>query len=86
MNFKQFEDIGMDAKKVLMVYLQKHMNSIKNYVKDGKEYSDESIEGRIHDAINYLFLLLGLITEDKTKQKKKDEMDLFKRNEVKNDG
>ena len=51
-----------------MVYLLKHMDSIRNYVLNGVESSDESISGRIRDARNYLMLLHAVILDEKTEQ------------------
>jgi hypothetical protein len=48
-----------------MIYLLKHMDSIRNYVLTGKESSTETIMGRIQDARNYLLLLGGVIEEEK---------------------
>ena len=60
-NFENIgKTLGLSPMKVLSVYMQKHISSIFNYLKDGKEYS-ESIEGRISDIINYLLLLLCMI-------------------------
>lgn len=65
-NFKKrAEDIGIDPKQILWIFLSKHLDSIKSYVKKGKEISDEPIMGRINDARNYLFLLHCLIEEEK---------------------
>ena len=47
----------------LMVYLLKHIDSIRYYILHGTEASDEKIEGRILDAVNYLVLLYGMIYE-----------------------
>ena len=64
-NFKSIgERLGLSASMVCMVYLLKHVDSIRNYVLEGKEFSDEPIEGRMHDARNY-FLLLGAIIKKK---------------------
>lgn len=67
--FKNFKSIGerlnLDAEHITLVYLLKHMDSIRNYVLNGTESSDESIMGRIHDARNYLLLLGGIIQETK---------------------
>jgi DNA-binding SARP family transcriptional activator len=63
-NFKKrAEDIGIDPKQILWIFLSKHLDSIKSFVKKGKEISDEPIAGRIQDARNYLFLLHCLIDE-----------------------
>jgi hypothetical protein len=65
-NFKRTgEALHLDPMVVLMVFLTKHMDAIASYV-SGKYLDDgEPIEFRIYDAINYLFLLLGLIQEKK---------------------
>lgn len=62
------EELNLDPKMVLWIYLKKHLDSIVCFIKQGREYSDESIEGRIHDARNYLCLLNGIITEQKGKR------------------
>jgi hypothetical protein len=41
------------------------MDSIRNYVLNGVEASDESISGRIRDARNYLMLLHAILLESK---------------------
>ena len=62
-NFKeQAAELGMRPEQVLMVYLNKHLSAIKSYVRTGQVHS-EPIEGRITDAILYLVLLRGLITD-----------------------
>ena len=70
--FKNFKSIGerlnLAPKIVVMIYLLKHMDSIRNYVLTGKESSTETIMGRIQDARNYLLLLGGVIEEDKESQ------------------
>ena len=71
--FKNFNSIGermsLMPEQVCLIYLLKHMDSITNYVNKGTEYSDEKIEGRISDAIQYLLLLVTLITDEKQKSK-----------------
>ncbi len=66
-NFKNGNDIGVSPNQKLFIFLDKHLSSIKSYIKHGKEFSSEPIEGRINDAINYLFLLRCLIVEEKEK-------------------
>ncbi len=70
--FKNFKSIGdrmeLDAEHVALIYLLKHMDSIRNYVLNGKEASEEPIIGRIQDARNYLLLLGGIIAERKNKK------------------
>ncbi len=68
-NFKKrAEDIGIDPKQILWIFLSKHLDSIKSFIKKGHVVSNEPIEGRVQDARNYLFLLLCLLDEEKTQQ------------------
>lgn len=63
-NFKRVsEAVGSDPITVCYVYLAKHLDSIASFVKSGEVKSDESIESRIGDAINYLFIMASLIEE-----------------------
>lgn len=63
-NFKSIaERMKCEPEFVCMVYLLKHMDSIRNYVLTGTEASDEPIAGRIHDARNYLLLLKAILQE-----------------------
>lgn len=73
-NFKKLSrELGMDPKQILWVYHQKHNQAISNFLKDGVSHSNESIEGRIHDAILYHFILLSLIAEEKENVKKEEQ-------------
>ena len=64
-NFRRLAaELGMTDQQVLSVYLTKHIDAIKSYLKVGRVYS-EPIEGRIDDAILYLILLKGMIVEAK---------------------
>ena len=64
-NFKRIgAELGINPKKVLWVYLKKHLDSIASYIKNEQVFS-EPIEGRIMDARVYLTLLRGLIEEEK---------------------
>ena len=64
-NFKrQAAALGVTPEFILMVYLSKHMDSIRLYCKDKSKASSEPIESRITDAILYLCLLLALIEEE----------------------
>lgn len=66
-NFKrQAEELHMTPEKVLMVYLNKHLDAVKSFVKTGKIYS-EPISGRIDDAILYLILLKGIVQDDQNR-------------------
>lgn len=69
-NFKrQAAEFGMEPEKVLAIYLNKHLDSIKTYIKHkapGSVYAlSEPIEGRIDDAILYLCLLKAMVVEQK---------------------
>lgn len=64
-NFKRSaEQAGITKHQVWLVFFNKHMDSIKYFVKNGKLESTESIQSRIDDAILYLILLRGMIEED----------------------
>lgn len=58
-------ELDLDPKLVCWIYMKKHLDSILCFIKQGKEYSDEKIEGRIYDARNYLILLNAIIQEQK---------------------
>ena len=68
--FKNFNSIGermsLKPEQVCLIYLLKHMDSIRNYVLTGNEVSEEPIISRIQDARNYLLLLGGIIEERKS--------------------
>lgn len=69
-NFKKgADDIGINPKQILWIFLNKHLSSIKSYIKKGVVLSDEPIKGRIQDARNYLFLLQCLIDEEESTPK-----------------
>jgi hypothetical protein len=66
-NFKAAaRDLGLTPFQVWSVYHHKHQSAIDSFIREGKVES-EPIEGRIHDAILYLFLLLGLIEDGDTR-------------------
>lgn len=64
-NFKDSDVVGLNSKQKLWVYLSKHISSIASYIKNGQEFSSETIESRIADARCYLALLYMLIHEEK---------------------
>jgi len=67
-NFKRLgQELGVDPKVILWVYLRKHIDSISSFIKTGAVLS-EPIQGRIKDARVYLLLLRGLIEEEETMQ------------------
>ena len=80
-NFKSIgERLKCKPEFVAMVYLLKHMDSVRNYVLQGTEASNEPIEGRLRDIRNYCLLLGALIKERKEEKKgfKKESRDFFK--------
>ena len=63
-NFKeQAVEAGITSAQVWAVLFGKHLKAIQTFVREG-DVASEPIEGRIHDGIPYLFLLLGLIREE----------------------
>jgi len=60
------KDVDSTPMKVLVIFLNKHLSSLKSYFRTGKEFS-ESIEGRIMDIINYLLLLVAMIRSEREK-------------------
>lgn len=73
-NFKRLADeLEMIPEQVLMVYLTKHLDSIRTYIKDKasdrKRELSEPIAGRIDDAVLYLILLKGLVYEREEKER-----------------
>lgn len=65
---RQAEALGLTREQVLLVFLNKHLDSITTYVKDralnrGRVYS-EPMTGRVDDAILYLLLLRGMMEKN----------------------
>tara|TARA_X000001388_G_scaffold57655_1_gene42898 strand:- start:757 stop:1137 length:381 start_codon:yes stop_codon:yes gene_type:complete len=68
-NFKSTaKDLDLDALQVLGIFMKKHWSSIINYIKTGKTFSDEDIDGRIMDLIQYLELTYACIIEKRDKE------------------
>lgn len=68
-NFKRLGRLlDLHPTAVLLVYLHKHLDAIGSYVKATSKgqavIESEPIEGRIDDAILYLILLKGLISDE----------------------
>lgn len=60
------ERLGLTKYQVWAVYTGKHIDCIFNAVKESPAYpvdKTESMQGRIKDAINYLLLLDGMLSE-----------------------
>jgi hypothetical protein len=65
-NFRRLSgELGLKDYQIAYVYLKKHLDSISSYIKNGTEFSTESIRGRFVDAITYLTLITGMIEESK---------------------
>jgi len=63
--FNSDNDIGLTSIQSVGVFMNKHYRSIRSWIKTGEVFSDEQIEGRIYDLINYLLILLTLIEDKK---------------------
>ena len=66
-NFKSDEEIGISSIKSVSVFMNKHYRSIRSYVKKGSVVSNETIEGRLHDLINYSLIMLSIIEDEKSR-------------------
>jgi hypothetical protein len=68
-NFKRLaEGLELTPEQICWVYTRKHLEAIESFCKTNATYSGEPIQGRIMDAICYLTLLWGLISESSTSQ------------------
>lgn len=64
-NFKRVGgDLGIDPKQVLWVYAMKHRDGIASFL-NGHTLQREPVQGRIKDLIVYLFLLWGMVEEER---------------------
>lgn len=62
-NFKESaRAVDVSPLVIWFVYFDKHMSAIRTFIREGAVQS-EPIEGRIQDAILYLYLLMGLVEE-----------------------
>lgn len=70
-NFKRnAKALGLTKYQILLVYLNKHLDSINNAVKyhpesPRTETVSEPLRGRVIDAINYMTILINMMEEDK---------------------
>ena len=63
-NFNRISNYtGVPSDKVIMTYLMKHIDGINAHI-NGHKSQRENVEGRIIDAIVYLFLISGYITAE----------------------
>ena len=64
-NFERIShNLGISREMALMIYLEKHMDAIRSYIRHGSVRS-EPIAGRITDARVYLALFRAMIEGDK---------------------
>lgn len=71
-NFKRVaRTTNVDKLRIWQVYFEKQYDAIVSYIAGNKE--SEPIELRIADARNYLLLLLGLIKEDESAKKSREQ-------------
>jgi hypothetical protein len=57
-NFEEAaQRLNLTPKQVIGVYLDKHLNAIHTYIREG-DVKSEPIKSRIQDARNYLLMLL----------------------------
>jgi hypothetical protein len=65
-NFNRLADrLSQPNVVIAWIYFMKHIDSIESYVREGKTFSTENIQGRIVDAITYLTLIGGMIEANK---------------------
>ena len=82
-NFNEDAQInGVDRLICANIFLNKHLRSIRSYIRNKQTYSNESIRGRFVDAIVYLTLIAGMIeeTESSLKDKPIDDKSPLRRN------
>lgn len=69
---KQIEGIKLTPNNAAMVvwfvYFHKHLDALVNYIKVGKERSNEPITGRVDDMQVYLDLFRGFIQSNQVEQ------------------
>jgi hypothetical protein len=64
-NFNKLSvELGIAREKVLWIYWTKHRDGVLKHL-NGYISQREPVEGRIQDMIVYLFLLWGMLAEDK---------------------
>ena len=68
-NFRRIgEELGLSPLKIIAVYLLKHIKSLLTFFKLGKTFSNESIESRVSDIVNYLILFLAYLHYENIKE------------------
>ena len=74
-NFRrQGAELGVEPESIIGVYLNKHLDSIKTYIRMKTAKSvpqmSEPIEGRIDDAILYLLLLKASVVDQQEQDRR----------------
>ena len=67
-------DLKLDRKLVLWVYAMKHRDGIASFLR-GHTSQREDVLGRLKDLITYLFLLWGMIEEEREPEVDEDFVD-----------
>lgn len=63
-NFRGCERRGIPAEMGILIRCDEKLERIETFIKTGiLKVDNESVDDAIHDVINYMFLLKGLITE-----------------------
>lgn len=86
-NFKtEGAEIGVDPLIVAEIFMNKHMRSIKSFIKNRSQLVapvlSEAIRGRFVDAIVYLTLMIGIIEEAEIEESKKPLVSKLNFNEI----
>jgi len=68
-NFKRgAAHIGVTPLQVALIYTAKHFDALSTYIRNDakgmEQILSEPLEGRIHDLINYCYLIKALIKEN----------------------
>ena len=67
-NFKNIgERFEIEPMLVAGVYMNKHIDSVNNYIKTGKMSAGESLKSRLQDIINYSILMIAIYHDCNTK-------------------
>src|SRR5690606_2826948 len=61
---KLADDLDTDRKKILFIYMKKHLDAIRNFINDPNCLVREPILGRTGDVIVYLLLLEFMVVDD----------------------
>ena len=86
-NFKRgAAHIGVTPLQVALIYTSKHFDALSTYIRNDargmEQILSEPIDGRIHDLINYCFLIKALIIEERFKQISKTGRDAKPRDQL----